>query len=75
MKNIIIKTYQPEASESSIFRLQPDAARIIRQHQRASGLSASYILSEIVRQSKDYVVFTSQDMEADAGEFSESFGR
>lgn len=57
MPNVVIKTYMDEEPKSNIFRLQPDAAEIVRQHQRASGLSASYILSEIVRQTKESVLF------------------
>lgn len=57
MKTIIIKTYPAEECKSNIFRLQPDAAEIIRQHQRSSGLNASYIISEIIRQTKDDVSF------------------
>lgn len=57
MKSIIIKTYPAEECKSNIFRLQPDAAEIIRSHQRASGLNASYILSEIIRQTKDSILF------------------
>lgn len=57
MESIIIKTYPEEESKSNIFRLQPDASEIVRQHQRASGLSASYILSELVRRTKDVIVF------------------
>lgn len=59
MVTINIKTYPVQNFKSDIVRLQPDAADILRQHQRASGLSASYILSEIIRQTKDGVRFDS----------------
>ena len=57
MNYIVIKTYSDAECKSNTFRLQPDAANIVRQHQRTSGLTASYILSEIVRKTKDAVIF------------------
>lgn len=58
MKPIVIKTHPVEKSNGNIFRLQSSAAAIIRMHQRASGLSACYIISEIIRKTADYVEFT-----------------
>lgn len=57
MEPIVIKTYPLGKSKSNTFRLHPDAAKIVRQHQRASGLNASYILSEIVRQTENNIIF------------------
>lgn len=57
MKSIVIKTYSAEESKSNIFRLHGDAAEIVRRHQRASGLHASYIISEIIRQTAELVSF------------------
>lgn len=57
IKEIKISVYPVLECKSNIFRLQKDAAEIIRQYQRSSGLSASYILSEIVRQTRDEISF------------------
>lgn len=62
MKEIVITSYQVPEKDSNIFRLQTDAAKIVRQLQRQSGLSASYILSEIIRQVKDSVSFKYEGM-------------
>lgn len=52
MVTIYSKSYLAEESKSNIFRLQPDAAQIIRKHAVDNHMSASYILSEIVRQAE-----------------------
>lgn len=52
MITINSKTYLAGKSKSNIFRLQPDAAKIIRKHAIGNHMSASYLLSEIVRQAE-----------------------
>ena len=52
MVTIYSKSYLAEESKSNIFRLQPDAAQIIRKHAVDNHMSASYIMSEIVRQAE-----------------------
>lgn len=60
MKEIVIKSYLAH-NPNNTFRLHADAAKIIRDLQRLTGMTASYILSEMVRQAKDYVVIETQD--------------
>ena len=57
MDSIVIKTYPVKEVKSEIVRLRPDAQRIVQQMQRESGLSASHLVSEIIKQASPYVVF------------------
>lgn len=56
-EKITIKTYALGHGKNDIVRLDKRAQKIINQFQRASGLSAKYLVSEIIRQAADYVVF------------------
>ena len=57
MEKITIKAYALNDNKNEIVRLDEKAQRIINQLQRASGLSARYLVSEIIHQAADYVVF------------------
>lgn len=57
MKPIIIKTYPAPESKCNLVKLQWDANDIIASMQRESGLSKSYIVSEIIRQAAPFVEF------------------
>lgn len=57
MEKITIKTYAISHSKNDVVRLDERAQKIINQFQRASGLSAKYLVSEIIHQAADYVVF------------------
>lgn len=57
MDSIVIKTYPVKEVKSEIVRLRPDAQRIVQQMQRESGLSASHLVSEIIKQASPYVLF------------------
>lgn len=57
MEKISIRTYVLSHSKNEIVRLNETAQTIVNELQRASGLSATYLVSEIIRQAADYVVF------------------
>lgn len=57
MEKITIKTYALSQSKNDVVRLDERAQKIINQFQRASGLSAKYLVSEIIHQAADCVVF------------------
>ena len=57
MESIVIKAYPVKEVKSEIVRLRPDAQRIVQQMQRESGLSASHLVSEIIKQASPYVLF------------------
>lgn len=57
MDSIIIKTYPTPESKCNLVKLQRDANEIIASMQRESGLSKSYIVSEIIRQAAPFVEF------------------
>lgn len=57
MHSIIIKTYPSDSAKNDVVRLSPEAAEIIREYQRETGLTARYIVSEIIRQSQDITSF------------------
>ena len=60
MDSIIIKTYPAPESKCELVRLQRDANEIVASLQRCSGLSKSYIVSEIIRQASPYIEFQLQ---------------
>ena len=57
MEKITIKTYALSQGKNDVVRLDERAQKIINQFQRASGLNAKYLVSEIIHQAADYVVF------------------
>jgi ATP-dependent RNA circularization protein (DNA/RNA ligase family) len=65
MESIIIKAHSLPNSKLKTVRLKEYAQDIIRQLQRESGLDASYIVSEIIRQAADYVEFEEVDAQHD----------
>ena len=63
MDSIIIKTYPTPESKCNLVKLQRDANEIIASMQRESGLSQSYIVSEIIRQAAPFVEFQLQEVQ------------
>lgn len=63
MDSIIIKTYPTPESKCNLVKLQRDANDIIASMQRESGLSKSYIVSEIIRQAAPFVEFQLQEVQ------------
>lgn len=57
MKEIIISVYPVDGNKNAIVRLEPEAQETVNQLQMQRGLSATYIVSEIIKQAADYVVF------------------
>lgn len=56
MKNkIILNVYRPEKGVCGVVRLDEDAERLVKQLQRETGLSAKYIVSQIIIQGYDLV--------------------
>lgn len=58
MKPIILKVYREEKMPDELrgrVRISPEAEIIIREFQRASGLSLKQIVSEIIVQAAEYV--------------------
>ena len=55
-KPIKIKVHSDERPVS-VVRITPEAERIVRQLCRQSGLSARYLVSEIIKQGADLVEF------------------
>lgn len=56
MKNkIVLNVYRPEKGMCGVVRLDEDAERLVKQLQRETGLSAKYIVSQIIIQGYDLV--------------------
>lgn len=58
MRPIVLKVYKEEDLPSDLrgmVRITPEAETIVRELQRASGLSLRHIASEIIIQAADYV--------------------
>lgn len=56
MKNkIILNVYRPEKGVCGVVRLNEEAERRVKQLQRETGLSAKYIVSQIIIQGFDLV--------------------
>lgn len=56
MKNkIILNVYRPEKGVCGVVRLGENAERLVKQLQRETGLSAKYIVSQIIIQGYDLV--------------------
>ena len=54
-KKIILTVHRPETSFCGVVRLDPEAEALIKQLQRESGMSAKYIVSQIIIQGFDLV--------------------
>lgn len=52
---IVLNVYRPEKGMCGVVRLGEEAERLIRQLQRETGLSAKYIVSQIIIQGFDLV--------------------
>lgn len=56
MKNkIILNVYRPEKGVCGVVRLDEEAERLVKQLQRETGLSAKYIVSQIIIQGYDLI--------------------
>lgn len=56
MKNkIVLNVYRPEKGVCGVVRLNEEAERRVKQLQRETGLSAKYIVSQIIIQGFDLV--------------------
>ena len=56
MKNkIILNVYRPEKGVCGVVRLDEEAERLVKQLQRETGMSAKYIVSQIIIQGIDLV--------------------
>lgn len=54
-KKIILTVHRPEPSFCGVVRLDPEAEALIKQLQRETGMSAKYIVSQIIIQGFDLV--------------------
>lgn len=54
-KKIILTVHRPEPSFCGVVRLDPQAEALVKQLQRETGMSAKYIVSQIVIQGFDLV--------------------
>ena len=56
MKNkIVLNVYRPEKGVCDVVRLSEEAERRVKQLQRETGLSAKYIVSQIIIQGFDLI--------------------
>ena len=56
MKNkIILNVYRPEKEVCGVVRLNEEAERLVKQLQRETGMSAKYIVSQIIIQGYDLI--------------------
>lgn len=56
MKNkIVLNVYRPDKNVCGVVRLSEEAERRVKQIQRETGLSAKYIVSQIIIQGYDLV--------------------
>lgn len=56
MKNkIVLNVYRPEKGVCGVVRLDEEAERLVKQLQRETGLSAKYIVSQIIIQGYDLI--------------------
>lgn len=56
MKNkIVLNVYRPDLGMCGVVRLDEEAERLVKQLQRETGLSAKYIVSQIIIQGFDLV--------------------
>ena len=54
-KKIILTVHRPEPSFCGVVRLDPQAKALVKQLQRETGMSAKYIVSQIIIQGIDLV--------------------
>ena len=54
-KKIILTGHRPEPSFCGVVRLDPQAEALVKQLQRETGMSAKYIVSQIIIQGFDLV--------------------
>ena len=54
-KKIILTVHRPEPSFCGVVRLDPQAEALVKQPQRETGMSAKYIVSQIIIQGFDLV--------------------
>lgn len=52
---IVLNVYRPEKSACGVVRLDEEAERLVKQLQRETGLSAKYIVSQIIIQGYDLI--------------------
>lgn len=56
MRNkIVLNVYRPEKGVCGVVRLDEEAERLVKQLQRETGLSAKYIVSQIIIQGYDLI--------------------
>ena len=56
MKNkIVLNVYRPDRGVCGVVRLDKEAERLVKQLQRETGLSAKYIVSQIIIQGYDLI--------------------
>lgn len=56
MRNkIVLNVYRPEKEVCGVVRLDEEAERLVKQLQRETGLSAKYIVSQIIIQGYDLI--------------------
>lgn len=54
-KKIVLTVHRPEPSFCGVVRLDKEAEQLVRQLQRETGMSAKYIVSQIIIQGIDLV--------------------
>ena len=54
-KKIVLTIHRPEPSFCVVLRLDPQAEAMVKQLQRETGMSAKYIVSQIIIQGFDLV--------------------
>lgn len=54
-KKIVLRAYRPEPSFCGFVRLDQQAEAMVKQIQRETGMSAKYIVSQIIIQGFDLV--------------------
>lgn len=54
-KKIVLNVYRPEKGVFGVVRLDEEAERLVKQLQRETGLSAKYIVSQIIIQGYDLI--------------------
>lgn len=52
---IVLTVHRPEPSFCGVVRLDPQAEALVKQLQRETGMSAKYIVSQIIIQGYDLV--------------------
>lgn len=55
MSKIVLNVYHPEKGTCGVVRLSEQAEKLVKRIQRETGLSAKYIVSQIIIQGYDLV--------------------